>query len=158
MRSKWLIALLIASLTVNLLSIGYIAGREYKPRVEFDPTLAVPRWVRTLPEERRAEIRPIIREHFRNYRPHRRSMRDQHVALRTALTKEPYDREAVASILTAMRGQFDLARVASHESFLVFVDQLTAEERQQLAEDLSRPRKPRRAHTMGKDGLKPPPR
>ena len=56
MNSKWIAALLIASLALNLLFVGFTVGRSHH-QPEMDPGIAFPSWARTLPKPRRKELR-----------------------------------------------------------------------------------------------------
>ncbi len=143
MRSKWALGVLIGSLALNLALAGFIVGKQSNPRVEYDPTRAFPRWSRTLSEERRHAIRPILREHRLSFKPRARTLRDQHQALRDAISAEPYDSEVLRTVLNQMREEFQQSRALSHESFIAFVNELTPEERVLLARDMARNNHPR---------------
>ena len=149
MKSKWIAALLITSVVLNLLLIGFIVGKRAMPEAGGDPTRHYPRWVRTLPEPRREALRPLLRSHMQEIRPSLRELRSLHRNLRAAIVAEPFDAVALNNALTAMRGQNDKVQVVSHNSFVDFVATLTPEERKQLARDVGRGR-PR-----GGNGLEP---
>ena len=140
MKSKWVAALLITSMVLNLLLIGFIVGKRAMPDAGGDPTRHYPRWARTLPEPRREELRPLLRSHMQAIRPSLRELRTLHRNLRSAIVAVPFDAAALAAALTAMRLQNDQVQVVSHDSFVDFVATLTPEERKQLARDVGRGR------------------
>mgnify|MGYP001816582271 CR=1 FL=1 len=153
MKSKWIAILLITSVILNLLLVGFIVGKRAMPDAGADPTRHYPRWARTLPEPRRDALRPMIRTHMQAIRPSLRELRALHRNLRAAIVADPYDAAALDEALQALRGQNDKVQVVSHNSFIDFVAKLTPAEREQLARDVGRGRphnssghKPRPGH------------
>jgi uncharacterized membrane protein len=142
-KSKWIAILLITSVVLNLLLIGFIVGKRAMPEAGPDPTRHYPRWVRTLPEPRRDALRPLIRTHMQAIRPSLRELRVLHRNLRAAIVADPYDAAALDAALSALREQNDKVQVVSHRSFVEFVAKLSPAEREQLARDVTRggPRK-----------------
>ncbi|XOV84111.1 MAG: periplasmic heavy metal sensor [bacterium] len=140
MKSKWIAALLITSVVLNLLLTGFIVGKQGKPEAGGDPTRYYPRWVRTLAEPRRDDLRPLLRAHMQAMRPSLRELRALHKNLRRAIAAEPFDAQALDDALLAMRRQNDEVQVISHQSFTDFVATLTPSERAQLARDMGRSR------------------
>ncbi len=136
MKSKWVAAVLITSLVLNLLLIGFLIGKRGGAEMAGDPTRYFPRWVRTLPEPRREVLSPLIRNHMRSMRPSLRSLREEHRNLRAAIKSEPFDPELLRAALAAMRAQNEQVQTISHNSFIDFVAKLDANERRQLAEDV----------------------
>ena len=143
MKSKWIAILLITSVVLNLLLIGFIVGKRAMPEAGADPTRHYPRWTRTLPEPRRDALRPLIRTHMQAIRPSLRELRSLHRNLRAAIVADPFDAAALDKALTDLRQQNDEVQVVSHQSFVEFVAKLTPVEREQLARDVGRggPRK-----------------
>lgn len=147
MNTKWLSISLVLSLAVNLLLVGYTVGRSSGPvaGVGPDPTRGYLRWTRSLTEERRRELRPLIRAGFQN-RP-RHAMRELHDNFRAAVAADPYDMDAMDAALRDMRAHHHENLRVSHETFKNFVAALTAEERAALAQRLSHPpKRERRGH------------
>ncbi|MEM7077273.1 MAG: periplasmic heavy metal sensor [Pseudomonadota bacterium] len=141
MKSRWLVILLIASIAANLALAGFIVGqRSVGPLAGRDATPAFPRWARTLPDERRAALRPIVRDYFRSIRPRSSGLREHQQRVRSLIAADPYDAEALRGALTDMRGQQDTTNTAVHLSFVEFVSALTPAERQRLSEDMAQPR------------------
>lgn len=140
MKSKWVAILLVASVVINLLLIGFLIGSRSVGPPGADPTRGYPRWARGLPEERMDVLRPVIRQHMQNMRPALGGLRRGHRNLKQALTAEPFDPEALEQVLADMRAENDRMQTLSHTSFAEFVGHLTAAERKQLAADMSRRR------------------
>ncbi len=139
MKSRWLIVLLVVSVAINFALAGYLLGRS-SDRPGFDPTRGYVFWARSLPEDRRAELAPLIRKDLRAKRPNTRALRRQHRQVNEILRAEVFDKEALSAALAKLREGHHQGQAASHEAFVSFVEQLSLTERQALAEDLSRPR------------------
>jgi len=158
--NKWLIGGLVLSLIVNLLLVGFVAGRMsgFDPPPAFgpDPTAGFFRLLGFLPDERRAAIAPDLRKQMGVLLPMLRKMRgDQHEVLET-LTAEPFDAAALEAALADLRANLTAAQVASHHSFIEMAKSLTPEERKSLARAM---RRPPHMHRMGGDserGERPP--
>lgn len=138
MNSKWLAIILLLSLAINLALGGFIAGRTSGFGPAHDPSHMFPRWVRTLPEPRRDELRPLIREHFKHMRPHLGQMRDSRRAVHQAIVADKFDAQQLQQALAAMRAAQNEVFDNNDQAFVRFVGQLSKTERQQLAE---RPRR-----------------
>ena len=123
-------------------AVGFVLGQSSKPALFGDPTRAFPRWVRTLPEDRQAQLRPTVSAHIGNMRPAMRQMRGQHQRLQGALRAEPFDADFLTATLAELRANHAQVQEASHSAFVDFVSQLTPGERQALVEDLRSPRPP----------------
>ena len=93
--------------------------------------------MRGLDEERRAELRPMLRERMKRH-ANWRELRKLHVAFRDAVRAEPFDPEALKERLAAMRGNFGAMLQHHDQTFIEFVSQLTDQERAELAEQLAR--------------------
>lgn len=141
MKSKWVAVVLVTSLVLNLLLLGFLIGKRGGAEIAGDPTRYYPRWVRTLPEPRREVLAPMVRAQMRSMRPSLRGLREKHRNLRAAIKTEPFDPEILRAALAAMRVQNEQVQTISHNSFIDFVATLDANERRQLAEDVGR-RKP----------------
>ncbi len=142
MKSKWMIALLIGSLALNLVFVGYLAGRSGKYYSNPDPTRGYPRWAMTLPDERREALRPTFFQPEK--RRQLRALREHHQALHEAIAADPFDAETLSRALADMRTGLAALESVNHDSFQEFVIQLTPAERQALAAHLERPRHGRR--------------
>lgn len=132
MKSKWLIGLLVVSLTINLLLIGFGVGRlssgHFRPPMA-DPTMGFTRVLRELPESRRKELAPLAHEHFRSMRPMVRDIRRGHKAVFQAIAKEPLNQDELHQQLEKLRTALDSSQVANHAAFVQFAAALTPDER-----------------------------
>ena len=157
MSSKWWVALLVASLALDLVLVGFFAGRQANAIPGFDPTMRYPVWARTLPEERRNAVRPTIKEHIRVVRPFMHELRGRYTQLRDSINAEPFDRERLEVALGELRGGLLNTQEISHDAFVSFVEQLTLAERNALARDLMRkPNRPKsREHAPRPPAQKP---
>ena len=144
MKSKWLIAIVVTSIALNLALLGYLAGRHSSPFPHADPTRGFPRWALTLPDERRLDLRGTLRRP--ELRQQLRALRRHHRALHDAVVADPYDPHALAAALENMRGELAALELSNHASFQEFVSRLTPAERRELAAHLKRPRLPPRRH------------
>ena len=134
MKSKWLVVALAISLIVNLLLIGFVAGRASgftpaRPGAGPDPTAGFYRSLRFLPESKRDELAPLLR----------RSRRE----IFEALSEEPYDPDRVAGALAEVRARITASMEVSHRTFIEVTRDLTSEQRQVLLEAMRHPPGPR---------------
>jgi uncharacterized membrane protein len=148
--SRWLIAGLVLSVVVNLLLVGFVAGRlsGFAPPPAFspDPTAGFYRALGFLSDDRRAAIMPDVRKQMSELMPLLRKVRgDQHDVF-DALTADPFDPPALDAALADLRANLSAAQVASHHSFVELAKQLTSGERQELARAMRRP------HMHGRGG------
>lgn len=162
MRSKWLIAGLAVSLTLNLVLVGFFVGLVSDPpawtQARMDPSFGLARALRFLPEERRdalfahEEARDIRRSLSRSMR----GMRQHQHAIQAALTAEPFDPEALATAFAAFRHGMDEAQARNHGLFVRIAAGLTPEERDQLRRALTHPmRNGPRPNRDARDGPEP---
>ena len=133
---------LIASLALNLLVIGAVAGTMIGFGKHHGPRGGHPRGedfglmglTRTLPEERRKEIRKQLREERGKLRPLFEEIRTARREAAEKLAAEPFDRAALES---ALAGVGDRERTLRQEAIAIFlghVERLTADERRTLAD------------------------
>lgn len=144
MRNKWLIGGLIVSAIVNLLLIGFVVGRiasdsppPFGPVA--DPTAGYMRYLRTLPEDRRKEIAPTVREHMRGLRDDIRGTRGDQRALHAAIVAEPFDAAELTAALERLQRRLTSVQSQSHASFVAVVARLNLAEREALARSMQRP-------------------
>lgn len=148
MRNRWLIGGLIVSIIGNLLLIGFVVGRiagdappPFGPVA--DPTAGYMRYLRTLPEDRRQEIAPTVREHMRGLRGEIRGTRGDQRALYAAIVADPFDSAALTAALERLQGRLTAVQSRSHESFVDVVGRLNLAEREALARSMQRPHRER---------------
>lgn len=132
---------LIASLAVNLLVVGGVAGAMYTfgkhpPRYGTGRSedFGLMGLTRHLPEERRKALRKQLREDRDKLRPMIDDLRSARRDAADKLAAEPFDRNALESAF-AVTGEKDRAlRQAAVTAFLGHAEQLTAAERSMLAD------------------------
>ena len=140
-NNKWLIIALVFSLAVNFALAGFFIGRASNfdlHRTVMDPTLGFSRVLRQLPDERRSELRPLIRKHFREMRPSLGGIRQAQSDLNSALTAEPFDAPALAMALDQFREHLSDNQAASHGSLVELVAALKPGERHLLVQAMRR--------------------
>jgi len=157
-----MVGALVLSVAINLALAGFLAGRTLEPRLappRMDPTLAFFPVLREFPEARRAELRPIMREQFRNARPDMRRMRDAQRSIRAALTATPFAEAALADALTDFRAALLASQEGSHAALVRLAQALTPAERELLATALGEGQREGRregVHEGRRDGTRHP--
>jgi uncharacterized membrane protein len=133
---RWLKFGLIASLALNLLLIGLIAGGAWVHR-RFDgtgsATVQAARYVRGLPGDRRSAIREAMRAEIDKMRGLRRDVRAERDAARAVLAATPFDKAAYAAAQQKLLEKELLLRQQGTHMLVETVGMLTPEERQGLA-------------------------
>ncbi len=150
MSSKWLIGGLIASVILNLMLIGFVIGRMTGPEPSGfgpDPTMGYMRVLRELPEARREELMPVLRQHMREMRREVRGTRADRGALFEAMTAEPFDAAALAQALDSLQTRLSTVQSRSHAGFVDLWSRLDASERRALA--VAMQRRPPHRHERG---------
>jgi len=162
MRNKWLVGGLVFSIVVNLLLIGFIAGRigmAPLPGMSPDPTVGYGRLLRFLPDDRRAAVMPVVRERMHDVLSNLHTLRTEQQTVLDALKAEPYDKDKLAAALAALRGTLASMQESAHRSLVDVAATLTPEERKRLADAMRRPQY--HHHSMlpsgpGEPGPEPP--
>ncbi len=154
-RNRWMAVILVASLVINIGLIGYVVGLNSKSPPTFDPTRGFAIWTRTLPDERRRELRGLLREYGSDGQRKLRRLMRKNSEMQAALLAVPFDPEQLAEVLANLRQQGDEMQVHSHGVFVKLVSQLSDEERILMAEDLQARRHKHRQHRFGMQKAKP---
>src|SRR5215472_589125 len=134
---RWLLVVLFASLAVNLVIVGSVAGAVWRHRGP--PAWAgvvIPNllgYASTFPSERRRQIWELTREERSRIRPFRREVRAAREETIKALVAEPFDRQQFPRGAAQQGGAENRARVAVQDLYLKIADNLTADERQAFA-------------------------
>jgi uncharacterized membrane protein len=139
-KHRYLIGGLIASLALNLVLVGVLAGRATTQELgirRIDPVIGLRQLLSDLPEERIDTLRPYYRDYLRSLRPRFRDIRHAQQDLREAILSNPLDTEALHSALQAFNTQFFNTQTNAHEPLVALVAALRLEERQQLVAHLS---------------------
>lgn len=132
--------LLILSLALNLLVVGLVAGAW-----AFGPHHRQPRGVdlvlgpvaRALDEEDRRAIRDRLIEQPELRRSGRAERRETQQALITALRAEPFDPDALASLLDAEQNRAQAVQRAAREAFLARLAEMEPQARRDFADRLA---------------------
>jgi uncharacterized membrane protein len=139
-RRDWTRIALVASLCCNVAIVGLIAGLWIKgpppagPGAEF----GLWRYGAALPEPYRHDLGRSLHENRTRWEGRREALRGQRLALADALTAEPYDPGAIATLLRAE--QEVLSDLAGRGSALLLaqIGRMSPEERRAYAEALRR--------------------
>ena len=145
MKTKWLVIALVVSVVLNVgllgFGIGYGAGSPVRAR-GIDPTEGLGRLLRSLPEERRAELAragaPVLSndELRRRLGATLRDLRASQQVIASVVADEPFDRDRAAAALARFRAHFAANQTSYHQAFVEILDRLTPEERQQFLEEM----------------------
>lgn len=144
-RTRWLILVLLVSLAANVFVGGLAIGRwadhgwqggQHMRSWHADvPDGPGPRWLRRMVGE---EGLPVLGEVWQRHEAAIDPLREQSRAARNAVTEalgaEPFDREAYAAALDAMRHSMEAMHEATHTAMIDLVDSMTAEQRAAFAE------------------------
>ena len=140
--TRWQKATLAASLVLNLVLIGLLAGHFL--RAMRHPPMAplafgIVHMIDTLPPERRALLQPLVRDSLVALRPQLRAMREAQLGIDRALGAEPFDAEMLARRLAEQRASMNAAQADSHAALIRLTKQLSRDERVRLAAALREP-------------------
>ena len=145
-RFRWLVAALVVSLLVNLVLVGFTAGRfsaGSMQRPHFDPMMGIRAPTRFLAEERREELKPVIRQ-FREALPSLRHLRGTQRVLYDAITADPFERGPLEEALASFRSNLLAGQQAGHSAFVNLVEALTPEERARMLKSMRARKRERR--------------
>lgn len=166
MKSKWLVIVLVISLALNITAIGFGIGfATGSPSWGrgVDPTAGLARLVRSLPEDRRAELTragtPAMSdgELRRRIGASLRHLRASQHAIAKAVAQEPFDPDAVRVALDGFREHLAANQASSHQAFVEILGRLTPDERHRFLETM-RPGKDRRTRHGTRPRPEGPPR
>lgn len=139
--SRRLKVALIASLALNLLIVGAVAGtmwgmKKHHPRAPSvrGEDFGLMSITRDLPPERRKELRKQLRDDRASLRPLIEEIRAARREAADRLAAEPFDRAALESAIAAVAEKQRALRQAAVTAFVGHAERLTPEERRLLAE------------------------
>lgn len=130
---RWMLVALFASLALNLLIVGSVAGAVWRHRgppiwaSAVTPNLLG--YASTLPPERRKHLWERTREERGHIRPFRREVRAAREETVKALIAEPFDREKFLAAQARQAESENRARAAVQDLYVKIADSLTPEER-----------------------------
>lgn len=133
---------LVASLALNLLVLGAVGGSMYAfrkhppPRMGYGPhqDFGLMGLTRTLPDERRKEMRKKLREDREKLRPLIEDLRTSRRDAAAKLAAEPFDSAALKAAFDVAGEKDRTVREAAIAAFLAHAEQLKPEERQRLSD------------------------
>jgi uncharacterized membrane protein len=129
---RWILALLFASLAVNLLVFGSIAGAVWRVRAPQAGTVVIPNlmgYASTLPTERRKEVWELIADERNHVRPFRRQVRAAREETIKALAAEPFDKQRFLEAQARQSETENRARAAVQQLYVKIAETLTPAER-----------------------------
>jgi uncharacterized membrane protein len=151
-RRRWLTPLLVASLAVNLLVLGSVAGWAWRhgPGGHWrGPNGGDERILWLLPEAKRDAAAQIIARYRQNDETRKADARAARQAVSTALLAEPFSRPVLEQALTAL-GALEVGQRLKPQMLGEIAGTLTLDERKELASHLERIME-RRGRWRGKD-------
>jgi uncharacterized membrane protein len=150
--------LLIGSLALNLLLVGFLIGGAVAgarhghghfadrshggPPRPFVAAMGMGWALHGLPAERKEALRPTLQASFAQMRPHLRAMRGAQRDVAAALEREQFDRAELERALAAMQARMRVMERTGQAALVDMAAQLTWEERRQLAATLRAPPMP----------------
>ncbi len=139
MNKNWLTALLVVSVSINLLLVGVVMGRAL-----FGPEDRPPLdWAMTeLSEDTRQSLKQQMRKHRHETMPIRRDFRAAQKELRKILEQAPYDPVAVEQAFSRLRQATGAMQISMHTQMTQVLADLSPEERIKVYRALSHPRGP----------------
>jgi uncharacterized membrane protein len=130
---RWSALLLMASLALNLIVIGLVAGSIWRVRAHQPPVRAVTPnllgYTASLPPDRRDLIWNATAEQRQQVRPFRREIRAAREETLHALAAAPFDGERFAAAQARLAEAYGRARSATQALDLAIAARLTPEER-----------------------------
>jgi len=139
--SRVVIIALVLSLGANLALVGFVAGRSFERAgmpSRMDPSLAFFPVLRTLPESRQAELRPLMREQLRGIRPEIRRMRRAQRSIGQALTATPFEAQNLDLALSEFRTALLASQTSNHQALIRLAEAMSPEERALLGDAMRR--------------------
>jgi uncharacterized membrane protein len=136
-RSKFLVIVLITSLTFNLAVIGYTVAKIVFAPANLQSAMHIsPRWAYQLPPERRKELRPLLEQQYKQTKAQQSLLMQKQSAVQTALTQKDFDQIKLAEALAELRAALESSQAQSHQHFEHFVAKLTTTEREFVAKKI----------------------
>ncbi|MFA5951315.1 MAG: periplasmic heavy metal sensor [Hyphomicrobium sp.] len=164
-REKRLRIVLLASLAVNLLVIGAVVGAGIAIKRHGPPhggrgaeDYGLMGFTRTLPSDRRKEIRKELKQERAKLRPLVDEIEQARDDAASVLASEPFNRDALRAASDKVTEREQTLKAAGLDMFLNHAEKLTAAERKSLSEWWKTKRPRRRPPTDDKpDADDPPP-
>jgi uncharacterized membrane protein len=130
---RWLLVALLASLALNLIVVGSVAGAMWRFRKAPPWASAVTPnllgYASALPAERRKRLWEDTTEERRHIRPFRREVRTAREETIKALLAEPFEKQRFVAAQARQAEAENRARQAVQDLYVKIADSLTPEER-----------------------------
>lgn len=131
---RWLYVGLIGSLALNVLLVGGFAtaawhARHGGPGAKFGADMGLMAFTKSLPSERRKELRESFKAEKQKFRPLRDNIRDSWKAANDALAAEPFDKAKFKQTVDAAIAAEMTMRTTVSETLVNAAEKLTPEER-----------------------------
>lgn len=157
---------LVASLALNLLIIGAVAGTmmghgRHPLRGGQGEDFGMMGLTRVLPEDRRKEMRKLLRADRENLRPLMDEVRTARRAAADKLAAEPFDRAALEAAIANVAEKERTLRQSAVTAFIGHAERLKPDERAKLADfwrkKSEQPRRKKKDDKDAEDATPPPP-
>ena len=159
---KWLITIVVISIALNLLLVGFYIGQQPLPgrtNLRIDPTMGLPRVLQGLPEDRRRALLQDVDVSRREIASRHRALQKVQFDIERAMAMEPFDAESLANALENFRRRFDENQEDSHRLLVQLFEQIDPEERRAVRIALSQLRaRPNQGRPRDMGPNRPPPR
>tara|TARA_B100000470_G_scaffold67991_1_gene51865 strand:- start:1215 stop:1796 length:582 start_codon:yes stop_codon:yes gene_type:complete len=159
---KWLITIVVISIALNLLLVGFYIGQQPLPgrtNLRIDPTMGLPRVLQGLPEDRRRALLQDVDVSRREIASRHRALQKVQIDIERAMAMEPFDAESLANALENFRRRFDENQEDSHRLLVQLFEQMDPGERSAVRIALSRLRaRPNQGRPRDMGPNRPPPR
>ena len=133
---RWPTVLLVVSLAVNLLLVGFLFGSDQRlrgDRAMGPPHTQVGHFLRETEADRRSELTPLTRGYWQESRRAMRGLRSARRALNSAMAADPLDEAQIEQAMNAVDAALLQSSQASQRAMLTLIRALTPEERTRLA-------------------------
>ena len=161
-EQRWLVAIVVISIALNLLLVGFYIGRQPLPsrtHLSFDPTMSLPRMLQGLPDDRRRALLREVDVSRRQIASRHRALQKVQIDIERALAMEPFDAESLANALENFRRRFDENQEDSHRLLVQLFEQMDPDERSAVRIALSQLRaRPNQGRPRDIGPKRPPPR
>ena len=159
---KWLVTIVVISVALNLLLVGFYIGQQPLPgrtNVSINPTMGLPRMLQGLPEDRRRALLQDVDVSRREIASRHRALQNVQIDIERIMATEPFDAEQLAQALDNFRRRFDENQEYGHRLLVQLLVEMNPDERSAFRNALerlgTRPEQ-RRPPDMGTN--RPPPR
>ena len=158
---KWLIAVLVTSIAINLLLVGFYVGRQplsERTNMGFDGSLGLQRMLRGLPDDRRRGLLQDVDVSRREIASRYRALQKVQLDIERIMETEPFEPDELAQALENFRRRFDENQEDGHRILIQLLEKMNPDERSAVRNALRRPRtRPDqgRPRELGPDRLSP---